>query len=64
MALFERSPTRSDCPHKGEASYWSFVGNGERVRDAAWSYEAPKAGVEAIAGHLAFYADRVTLERA
>ncbi|WP_348773491.1 DUF427 domain-containing protein [Litoreibacter halocynthiae] len=30
--------------------------------DAAWSYEAPKAGLEDIAGHLAFYKDKVTVE--
>ena len=63
MALFERSATRSTCPHKGEASYYSFVGESGTIRDAAWSYEAPKTGVAGIAGHLAFYPDRVTLER-
>lgn len=63
MALLERSDTTSTCPHKGVATYYSLVGAGGRVRDSAWSYEAPKAGVEAIAGHLAFYPDRVTVER-
>jgi uncharacterized protein (DUF427 family) len=28
-----------------------------------WSYEAPKAMAAAIAGHLAFYTDRISLER-
>ncbi|MBP1804598.1 DUF427 domain-containing protein [Rubellimicrobium aerolatum] len=64
MALFERSPTRTTCPHKGEASYYSFVGKSARIADAAWSYETPKDGVAPIAGHLAFYSNRVTLERA
>jgi uncharacterized protein (DUF427 family) len=64
MALMERSPTRTTCPWKGEASYFSFEGNGESVPDAAWSYEAPKDGVAAIAGHLAFFPGKVTLERA
>lgn len=63
MQLFERSATTSTCPHKGVATYYSFVGKSGRVKDAAWSYEAPKAGAEAIAGHLAFYPDRVTIER-
>ena len=62
MALFEQSPTRTTCPHKGEASYYSFLGNGETFRDAAWSYETPKDGVGQIAGHLAFYPSKVTLE--
>lgn len=64
MELMEPSPTRTTCPHKGEASYFSFAGQGESVADAAWSYEAPKDGVAAIAGHLAFYPGKVTLERA
>lgn len=64
MALFEPSPTRSRCPHKGNASYFSLVGGDRRVADAAWSYEDPIEGdVQAIAGHLAFYPDKVTLER-
>jgi uncharacterized protein (DUF427 family) len=63
MALLEPSATRSTCPWKGEASYFSVVNPGGTIRDAAWSYEAPKAGVEAIAGYLAFYPTRVTIEQ-
>ncbi len=63
MASLEASPTTSTCPHKGAASYFSIVTQTETIRDAAWSYETPKAGVEAIAGHLAFYPSKVTLER-
>jgi uncharacterized protein (DUF427 family) len=63
MAMAERSPRRSTCPWKGEASYYSLVTESGTLRDVAWSYEAPKAGVEAIAGHLAFYPDRVTIEQ-
>lgn len=65
MALFEPSPTRTRCPWKGEASYFSFVGGDHRIADAAWSYEEPIEGdVQAIRGHLAFYPSKVTLERA
>jgi uncharacterized protein (DUF427 family) len=63
MALMERTATRSTCPWKGAASYFSVITEGGTIRDAAWSYETPKAGVEAIAGHLAFYPDKVTLEQ-
>jgi uncharacterized protein (DUF427 family) len=63
MAMFERSARSSTCPWKGEAVYFSLVTGSGRLRDAAWSYEAPKSGVEAIAGHLAFYPGRVTVER-
>lgn len=63
MALMEQSDTRSTCPWKGEASYFSVVGPSGTIRDAAWSYETPKPGCEAIAGYLAFYPTRVTIER-
>jgi uncharacterized protein (DUF427 family) len=63
MALMERTATRSTCPWKGEASYFSVTDPAGTIRDAAWSYETPKAGVEAIAGYLAFYPTRVTIEQ-
>lgn len=63
MALFERSPTQTTCPYKGQASYFSYVGPDGTIKDAAWSYEAPKDDVAAIAGHLAFYPNKVTVER-
>lgn len=64
MALFEKSPTLTTCPHKGEASYFSFVGPDGKVRDAAWSYEAPRDGVAEIAGHLAFYPGKIKVQKA
>ncbi|HUF87237.1 MAG TPA: DUF427 domain-containing protein [Thermohalobaculum sp.] len=60
--FLERSPTRTTCPHKGEATHYHIVGKSRLIRDAAWSYEAPKAGAEAIAGHIAFDAAKVTVE--
>ncbi len=41
------------------ASYWSIRTGRRVVDDAVWSYEVPYPDVAAIAGHLAFYADRV-----
>jgi uncharacterized protein (DUF427 family) len=53
------------CPYKGDASYWSIVlpeagaeANG-RLADAVWGYREPYPSVAAIAGHVAFYPDRV-----
>jgi uncharacterized protein (DUF427 family) len=62
-ALLERSDTVSTCPHKGTATYWSYVGPGGTVRDVAWSYEEPVDGVEAIRGHLAFYGSKLAVEQ-
>jgi uncharacterized protein (DUF427 family) len=63
MAMLDASTTQSTCPWKGEARYFSLVTGNGVLKDAAWSYENPKDGVEAIAGHLAFYPDRVTVEK-
>ncbi len=63
MALMDRSATTSTCPWKGAASYFSLTTESGTIRDAAWSYETPKPGAEGIAGHLAFYPDKVTLEQ-
>ena len=58
IAVFTRSRTVTQCPWKGEASYFSA---GE-VENAAWSYELPFAKVAAIRGHFSFYPDRVRVE--
>jgi uncharacterized protein (DUF427 family) len=63
MALLDASTRTSTCPHKGMASYYSIVTPQGTLADAVWSYETPLKGAEAIAGHLAFYTDRVTVER-
>lgn len=57
--LFETSERRSHCPYKGEASYLSITAGGLVRRDAAWSYETPSPAMSAIAGHVAFYPDKV-----
>ncbi|MEY4984868.1 MAG: hypothetical protein RIR62_3134 [Pseudomonadota bacterium] len=62
-AFLEPTARRTTCPAKGEASYFTIVTPSARLEDAVWSYETPKAGAEAIAGHLAFYTDRVVVER-
>ena len=63
MALLDPSDRHSTCPHKGEASYYTVATPEARLENAVWSYENPIAGAEAIAGHLAFYDDKVRVER-
>lgn len=62
MSALVRSRTTSHCPHKGDAAYFSIPAGGSRSIDAVWTYETPHAAVAAIAGHLAFYPDRVDRE--
>lgn len=62
MAFLDPTDTKSSCPHKGEASYYSIIAKSGAIRDAAWSYENPKDDVARIAGYLAFYPEKVTIE--
>ena len=64
MFFFEPSDHHTTCPHKGLASYFHLTDEDGRVDNAVWSYETPIAGVEAIAGRLAFYPDKVEIVRA
>ena len=59
MDLFDRTDHASHCPYKGDASYYTVTGGGIVARNAVWTYEHPLASVSAIAGHLAFYPEKV-----
>jgi uncharacterized protein (DUF427 family) len=57
--LLTRTPTSSFCEWKGSATYWNLTLGDLVVPDVAWSYEQPTPPFAAIAGHLAFYPQRV-----
>jgi uncharacterized protein (DUF427 family) len=57
VAELRPSETRTYCPYKGEASYFS-VGARE---DLAWSYEQPLPDAVALAGLVAFWDERVDM---
>jgi len=59
MDLLERTDHRTHCPYKGDASYYTATGGGLSRPNAVWSYEDPYPAVRAIAGHLAFYPNKV-----
>jgi uncharacterized protein (DUF427 family) len=52
---------QTTCPFKGQASYWSLALGDETFDGIVWSYEAPIAGAESIAGLLCFYPERVEM---
>ena len=59
--LLRPSRTTTHCEWKGRAAYVDVVVPGpvgRVVPDAGWTYPDPAPGFEAIAGHLAFYAQR------
>ncbi|MDA7428657.1 DUF427 domain-containing protein [Primorskyibacter aestuariivivens] len=55
MAFLDPSDTRTTCPKKGEASYYSIEAKNRTLKDAVWSYEDPIEAAERIKGYLAFY---------
>lgn len=63
MAFLEPARTRTHCPHKGDAEYFNIVSPGGLIAESCWSYGTPRDAVAAIAGHVAFDAQKVTVER-
>ena len=61
MSLLSRTTHGTHCPYKGDAAYYSIAAGGQASENAIWTYEAPFPAVSAIAGHLAFYPNRVDL---
>ena len=59
MSLFARTTNATHCPYKGDASYYSIKVDGREAENAIWSYETPFTAMQEIAGHLAFYPNRV-----
>ena len=59
--VLEPSEKTSHCPFKGDASYYSVRAGGELHRDLVWTYEDPLPAVREIAGHVAFYDEKVEL---
>jgi uncharacterized protein (DUF427 family) len=63
MEFLDPSDKHTTCPHKGEASYYHIAAKSGPIRNAAWSYEDPIPAVKEIAGYLAFYPEKATVER-
>lgn len=55
MSELTRGAQQTHCPYKGDAAYYSIGA----ATNAVWSYEQPFPAVAAIAGHLAFYPNKV-----
>jgi uncharacterized protein (DUF427 family) len=59
--FLQRTETTTYCPFKGDAAYYSLTLPDGELTDVIWTYEQPHAAVAAIAGHVAFYTDRVEM---
>lgn len=59
MDLFTKTDNATNCPYKGDASYYSVAAGGKTAANAAWSYETPYPAMAEIKDYLAFYPNRV-----
>jgi uncharacterized protein (DUF427 family) len=62
LALMARADRVTHCPYKGDANYFSIVADGKTIENAIWTYETPFPAMAEIAGHLAFYPDKVKIK--
>jgi uncharacterized protein (DUF427 family) len=59
LDLLAHTDSETHCPYKGQAEYWS-VRTGDSVHeDIAWSYPTPLPESLGVAGHIAFYDEKV-----
>jgi uncharacterized protein (DUF427 family) len=61
LDLLKPTEHSTHCPFKGDASYWSIaVDDGKKqAENAVWGYKTPFDEVIGLAGHYAFYSNRV-----
>ena len=52
---FQESNTRTTCPWKGEASYFTIKVGDQVNPDAAWYYPTPKEAAAEIKDYVAFW---------
>lgn len=62
MKFYEPSATKTRCPWKGEASYYTIIVKGEKNEDAAWYYPSPKDAAIEIKDRVAFWRGVVVTE--
>lgn len=62
MDLLHPTDTRSVCPYKGTAQYWSASIESVQHTDIAWGYADPVPEAAKIAGLVCFYNEKVDVE--
>jgi uncharacterized protein (DUF427 family) len=60
--LLTATDTRTVCPYKGWASYWTLTVGGRELADVAWGYEEPLTESARIKGYRSFLHDELTTE--
>ncbi len=64
QSLLRPTETSTYCPYKGDASYYTVDLPDTELTDAVWTYREPYAAVAEIAGHVAFYPNKVEVTEA
>ncbi len=59
FALLQENAEQTYCPFKGTARYWNIRIGNDTIGNAVWGYDQPYDEVSDLAGHVAFYKDRV-----
>lgn len=59
MDLLVPSETRTACPYKGTASYYSLRLDGKTHEDLAWTYREPLPETARLKGYLCFFSEKV-----
>ena len=59
LDLLVPSDTTTQCPYKGTATYWSLRVEEQLLKDLVWTYRAPFAECQKIAGLVAFFDEKV-----
>jgi len=62
LGQLEPSTTRSSCPYKGDATYWSVSVDDRLERNIAWTYRTPMPEATAIAGLVGFYDEKLDVD--
>ena len=62
VADLQPSELRTTCAYKGRASYRSLAAAGADGENIAWSYPDPLENAARVAGHVAFFDERVDLD--
>ncbi len=55
MGFLGKTEKQTNCPYKGDASYYSIDIDGQVLENVVWSYEAPYPAMRQIEGYVAFY---------
>lgn len=62
MDLLTPTATKTACPYKGFANYWSVTVDDTTHADLAWGYRTPLPESAAVAGLVCFYNEKVDLD--